>query len=290
MRALDSFVAPYPYCRSIRGNVDRRASVPESAMVARRSLGAELQIGSPMTQTPSRSASTSWAPTSTAWVNGPGLSYCGLVDQPTSPAEMWDTRYAGADDYLFGDQPNDYLKAQAHLIPPGSDVLCLADGEGRNGVFLAEMGHRVTSVDLSSVALAKASALADQRGVKLATVVADLGTFDLGENTWDAIVSVFAHMPATVRGGVHAQAAKALRPNGWFILEAYQPDQADRDTGGPSRRSFLATADELVNELQGLNIVHRNEAERAVVEGPAHSGMALVVQITAQNSEDEESL
>ncbi len=195
---------------------------------------------------------------------------------------MWNTRYDGASDYLFGDQPNDYLRDQAQLIPPASTVLCLADGEGRNGVFLAELGHHVTSVDLSSVALKKADGLAAQRGVSLTTVEADLGTFELGTAQWDAIVSVFAHMPAKVRAPLHARVVEALKPGGWFILEAYQPDQAERDTGGPSNRSFLASAEQLVEELNGLQFTEQNETERPVVEGPAHSGLALVVQITAK--------
>lgn len=217
------------------------------------------------------------------------MLYCDRVDHSATPSEVWNTRYGGTSDYLFGDQPNDYLRDRAHLIPPASSVLCLADGEGRNGVFLAELGHHVTSVDLSAVALKKAETLASQRGVPLTTVEADLGSFDLGTAKWDAIVSVFAHMPAKVRAPLHTRVVDALKPGGLFILEAYQPDQAERDTGGPSQRSFLASADQLVAELDGLQFTDRTETERPVVEGPAHSGLALVVQITAQKAKKQDT-
>ena len=110
---------------------------------------------------------------------------------------FWDDRYRG-DTYAYGTEPNDFLRAEAHRIGVGP-VLCLAEGEGRNAVFLASLGHRVTAVDFSAEGLRKAARLARDRGVEIELVEADLATFDLGEAAWSGIVSIFAHTPPAIR-------------------------------------------------------------------------------------------
>ncbi|MCB0990153.1 MAG: class I SAM-dependent methyltransferase [Acidimicrobiales bacterium] len=192
---------------------------------------------------------------------------------------MWDQRYS-VDEYVYGTAPNDFLRQQADSLRPGS-ALCLADGEGRNGVYLAELGHAVTSVDLSTVAMAKAAALADQRGVTLSTHVADLAAFDLGEARWDLVVSIFAHTPPTIRRDVHRRVTHALRPGGTLVLEAYTPDQIGRGTGGPPVAEMTMTLQGLIDELEGLDIVHGVELVRPVVEGAGHTGDGAVVQVVA---------
>ena len=120
-------------------------------------------------------------------------------------ADDWNERYR-SDDYFYGTAPNEFLAASAALIPPGP-VLCLADGEGRNGVFLAARGHAVTAVDQSSVGLAKAARLAASRGVALHTVVADLADFAIAPGAWSAVVSMFVHLPQPLRREVHRRGA-----------------------------------------------------------------------------------
>ncbi|MGI9609270.1 MAG: SAM-dependent methyltransferase [Acidimicrobiia bacterium] len=202
---------------------------------------------------------------------------------PPTPADVWDGRYAG-DSYVYGTEPNDFLRNTVADVPPG-DVLCLADGEGRNGVYLAEHGHRVSSVDLSQRGLEKAERLAAERGVKVHTIVADLGSFDLGIDRWDLIVSIFAHTPPKVRARIHAAIATALRPDGLFILESYTPDQIGRGTGGPPSAKFTMTLAELRAELTTMNIVRGEELVRPVLEGPGHTGDGAVVQVIATPSE-----
>lgn len=192
---------------------------------------------------------------------------------------MWDQRYS-VDEYVYGTAPNDFLRQQAQSLTPGS-ALCLADGEGRNGVYLAELGHSVTSVDLSSVAMAKAAALADQRGVTLSTHVADLAAFNLGQARWDLVVSIFAHTPPAIRRDVHRRVTHALRPGGTLVLEAYTPDQIGRGTGGPPVAEMTMTLQDLIDELEGLDIVHGVELVRSVVEGAGHTGDGAVVQVVA---------
>jgi SAM-dependent methyltransferase len=199
---------------------------------------------------------------------------------PLTPDQMWEARYRAADGYLYGTEPNDFVAESVVGLPIG-DALCLADGEGRNGVYLAELGHHVTSVDVAATGLAKAARLAEVRGVELITILADLADFDLGENRWDLIVSVFAHTPPPVRARLHAAVATALRPGGRFILEAYTPDQIGRGTGGPPIPELTMTLAGLRRELTGMTIEHGVEKTRPVIEGPGHTGDGAVVQVIA---------
>ena len=144
---------------------------------------------------------------------------------------MWDERYRG-EEYVYGTSPNDFLRSQITHLPRGQ-ILCLAEGEGRNAVFLAERGYDVTAVDQSPVGLAKARQLAEQRGVSIETVVADLGAFEVAPEVWDGIVSIFAHVPPPARRHVHRQVVTGLRPGGVLLLEAYRPEQLEYHTGGP---------------------------------------------------------
>ena len=202
---------------------------------------------------------------------------------PGPPPDFWDARYAEAD-LAYGDAPNDFLAGVTDRLAPAAKVLCLAEGQGRNAVFLAQRGHDVTAVDLSEVGLERARALAAERGVEVQTVAADLASYDLGDRQWDAVVSVFAHTPADVRRALHRRVVAALRPGGAFVLEAYTPEQTRRDTGGPSGDAAIdvtMTAAGLAEELDGLTAEVLRETERSVMEGPYHRGDAAVVQMLA---------
>lgn len=201
-------------------------------------------------------------------------------DRP-DPKSMWEARYGETDQYVYGTAPNEFLAAAVADVGPG-DALCLADGEGRNGVYLAELGHRVMSVDLSEAGMAKAAALAAERGVELTTVVADLADFDLGTARWDLVISIFAHTPPPIRQRVHAALATALRPGGVFILEAYTPDQIGRGTGGPRVPEVTMDLERLADEIKGLTFEHEAEFVRPVHEGPGHTGDGAVVQLIAR--------
>ncbi|MCB1666013.1 MAG: class I SAM-dependent methyltransferase [Pseudomonadales bacterium] len=194
---------------------------------------------------------------------------------------MWDERYS-TEDYAYGTQPNDFLAEQFACIPAGGRVLCLADGEGRNGVFLAQQGYEVTSVDLSRVGLEKAARLAEDRGVSLHTVHADLAEFDPGNAQWDGIVSIFCHLPGPVRQKLYPQIPASLTAGGVFLLEAYTPAQLAHGTGGPKDADMLMTAEKLQAELPALHFSLLREVERNIVEGSYHTGIASVVQAIAR--------
>lgn len=194
--------------------------------------------------------------------------------------DPWDERYSTSE-YVYGTKPNDLLRDQLSSLPVGGRVLCLADGEGRNGVFLARQGMQVTSLDRSTVGLEKARALAALQGVHIETVAADLATADLGNDAWDAIVSIFCHLPADLRASVHQRVVRALRPGGVFLLEAYTPEQLQYKTGGPPTVDLLVTAQALTAELHELDVLLCREVTRDVFEGRLHHGRSAVVQYIA---------
>jgi SAM-dependent methyltransferase len=192
--------------------------------------------------------------------------------------KFWDDRYAAHPEYLYGTEPSDFLAERYSALPPGGEVLCLADGEGRNGVFLATQGMRVTGVDSSAVGLAKAQRLATERGVSLDTVVADLATWELGDARWDGVVSIWAHLPAPIRATLHPRIARALRPGGVLLLEHYHPRQLGYGTGGPPDPTMMLTLEELDAAFPEWIRLHTFEGERVVVEGSGHGGKSYVTQ------------
>lgn len=197
-------------------------------------------------------------------------------------ASFWDNRYT-TEGYIYGIEPNEFLAAHVGEIPSGP-VLCLADGEGRNGVFIAGRGHDVTSVDQSAVALQKAKQLAQSRHLGLTTHVADLSNYEIAPAAWAGVVAIFMHLPPVLRRGVLARAEAGLRSGGVFLLECYTPAQIGRGTGGPSDPELCPTLAALRAELPGLRLEIGRELERDVVEGAGHSGMSAVVQVLARKA------
>lgn len=197
-----------------------------------------------------------------------------------SKVESWNQRYDRAE-YVFGVEPNDFLRDVADRIPAGP-VLCLAEGEGRNAVFLAGRGHAVTAVDQSVVGLTKAQRLAAERGVTIETTVADLGQFRIEPGAWAGIVSIFWHVPADLRISVYGRVVAGLQPGGVFILEAYTPAQIGLDTGGPGDPALTPTLAQIREELAGLEFDVGRELRREVLEGIGHTGWSQVVQVLAR--------
>jgi len=188
---------------------------------------------------------------------------------------MWDERY-GAEGYFYGTEPNAFLVEHAQMLE--GPVLSLAEGEGRNGVFLASLGLEVLGVDGSAVGLAKAQALAASRSLKIRTEVADLGLFVPAENHYRSVVSIFAHLPYAIRARLYPLVTRCLKPGGILLLEAYTERQLERNTGGPKDPDLLMSRSKLEREFPELQPLLLQEIDREVSEGHGHMGLASVVQ------------
>ena len=192
------------------------------------------------------------------------------------PKSYWDQRFAG-EEFVYGKQPNDFLRQQAAGLAAGQ-ALCLAEGEGRNAVFLAELGHQVCAQDISPVGLRKAEALAQQKDVNITTICCDLAALDLKPNSLDLIAAIWMQVEPEIRARVFEQAVAALRPGGHLLIEAYHPQQLNFSSGGPTRRELLIEAAQLQQELATLEPLILQEIERTITEGSAHQGRSAVVQ------------
>jgi cyclopropane fatty-acyl-phospholipid synthase-like methyltransferase len=199
----------------------------------------------------------------------------------TSPPTPWDARYAG-DGYLFGEAPNAFLAAQAARLPPGGCALALADGEARNGVWLAQQGLRVLSVDSSSVAQEKARRLARSRGVELHLELADLETWSFPESRFDVVVAIFIQFAGpALRARLFAAIKRALTPGGLLLLEGYRPKQLEYRTGGPPIAENLYTEAMLREAFGDLEIVELVSRDSVIREGAAHNGLSALIDLVA---------
>ena len=200
---------------------------------------------------------------------------------------FWDQQYAG-DDYRYGTAPNAFLREQATHFAPASDILVPGDGEGRNGVWLATQGHRVTALDMSPVGLAKAQALAAQQGVTIATLEANLAAWTPAPASCDVLALIYLHLPPALRADVHARLATALRPGGWLLLEGFHPRQRREGctSGGPGDIEMLFTLDQLRADwaASGLHEELAWEGQVTLAEGPGHAGPAWITRYLARRA------
>lgn len=199
-----------------------------------------------------------------------------------SEGEQWNARYAG-EGFLFGEEPNAFLKRQAELLRPGTKALAVADGEGRNGVWLAQQGLEVVSTDISEVAQAKAARLAQSRGVSLDLRLADAASWEWPPAAFDLVAAIFIQFanPAD-RERIFAGIRRTLRPGGLILLEGYRPEQVAYGTGGPPHVENLYTARMLRDAFAGFEIISLAEYDAEVEEGSAHSGMSALIDLVAR--------
>jgi cyclopropane fatty-acyl-phospholipid synthase-like methyltransferase len=195
---------------------------------------------------------------------------------------LWNERFGGAE-YFYGTEPNAFLASQVHLLQAGKTVLSVADGEGRNGVWLAKQGLDVLAVDFSENALEKSRRLAASRGVSLQTELVDVHTWDWGENRFDVIVAIFIQFASSAeRPALHRAIQQALKPGGLLLLQGYTPKQLEYRTGGPSNVDNLYTAEDLRRDFGAMEILQLREHDAEISEGPGHSGMSALVDLVAR--------
>lgn len=202
----------------------------------------------------------------------------------TTPSGIafWDARYR-TEEFVYGTRPNAFLVSQAHRLRPGMRVLALADGEGRNGVWLAEQGLDVLAVDASSVALDKARTLATERGVTLEIELADLTSWDFGTGRFDAVVAIFIQFAdPSLRAQIFSQIRDCLKPGGLLILQGYRPEQLEYGSGGPRQIENLYTAALLRESFADMQLLHLQEHDAVLAEGDGHSGLSALIDLVAQ--------
>jgi SAM-dependent methyltransferase len=199
-----------------------------------------------------------------------------------SEYERWEGRY-GVPEYIFGTEPNYFLASCKSLLPRSGKALAVADGEGRNGVWLAEQGLDVLSIDFSPAAQQKAKALAKERGVTIAFERADVHTWDYPEAAFDVVVEIFTQFSAPAdRSRKWAGMRRALKPGGLMIIQGYTPKQLQYGTGGPGQVENLYTRAMLEEAFRGFHDVRILEEEVDIHEGTSHGGMSAVINFTAR--------
>lgn len=195
--------------------------------------------------------------------------------------EFWNTRYA-TEAYVFGTAPNAFLASQAQRLKPGQRALAVADGEGRNGVWLAQQGLRVHAIDFSPVALAKAARLAAGRGVQVEFEQADLLHWRWPDAAYDVIVAIFIQFsPPPERDRIIEGIRRSLRPGGTLILQGYTPKQIEFGTGGPSNPANLYTRADLERWFGDWDMQHLADYEAHISEGAHHHGQSALIDLVA---------
>lgn len=197
-------------------------------------------------------------------------------------SDFWNARYA-TEAYIFGTAPNRFLESQVALIRPGMRALAIADGEGRNGVWLAQQGVAVHAIDVSPVALEKARKLAVERGVALEFEQADVLDWSWPEAAYDLVVAIFIQfVPPPGRERIIAGIRRTLKPGGLLILQGYTPKQIEFKTGGPPDPANMYTADLLRDWFGDWSILHLAEHESFISEGSHHRGMSALIDLVAK--------
>ncbi|MDO9134366.1 MAG: class I SAM-dependent methyltransferase [Hydrogenophaga sp.] len=200
----------------------------------------------------------------------------------SDPANTWNRRFAEPG-FLFGCEPNGWLREHAHVWSPGEHVLCVADGEGRNSVWLAEQGLVVEAFDIAATGVAKARELAAQRGVAVNFTVTDCETWAWPDRTLDGVAAIFVQFAdPPLRARLFANMVRALKPGGWLVLQGYTPRQLEYRTGGPPVASHLYTETLLREAFAGLDIDTLREYEADLSEGSGHHGRSALIGMVAR--------
>ena len=200
----------------------------------------------------------------------------------SDPANTWNQRFA-APGFLFGSEPNAWLREHANIWTAGERVLCVADGEGRNSVWLAEQGLAVDAFDIAEIGVAKARDLAAQRSVAVNFTVAECDTWAWPDGTLDGVAAIFVQFAdPDLRTRLFNNMVRALKPGGWLVLQGYTPQQLEYRTGGPPVASHLYTETLLREAFADLDIVTLREYEAELAEGIGHHGRSALIGMVAR--------
>lgn len=197
-----------------------------------------------------------------------------------SMQDEWNKRF-GKEDYFYGIEPNAFVKEQLLKLKPGK-ILFLAEGEGRNSVYVAKLGWDVDAVDFSISGKEKAERLAVENNVKINYQISDLNEFVFKENYYDVVVNNFFHTFEDSRISIHNKVKSSLKSGGKYILEAFAKEQIKRNTGGPKNIDLLYSLEEINNDFQDFDFIHFSKEEIKLSEGSGHEGSAIVIRFVGE--------
>ncbi|SFZ81277.1 Methyltransferase domain-containing protein [Devosia enhydra] len=195
---------------------------------------------------------------------------------------FWDEKFSRGG-YYFGEAPNAFLASQKHRLPASGTALAIADGEGRNGVWLAEQGLAVTAIDSSSIGLGKAEDLARRRGVSITTELTDIADYGWPPERFDVVAGIFFQFaPPALRGAIFAGIKRTVKPGGLVLIEGYRPEQLAYRTGGPPQIEHLYTRELLMAAFGDFEILALSAHDSEIFEGSGHAGRSALIDLVAR--------
>ncbi|GGF18561.1 methyltransferase [Halobacillus andaensis] len=194
---------------------------------------------------------------------------------------QWDERFA-EEGFVYGTKVNEFIRQHAGILPANAKVTCFAEGEGRNAVYLAGQGHKVTAYDQSQIGLDKMSELAREQGVEVTPVQADLTKDEVGTLSSDAAVMVFGHVPKSGQPFLMKSIFTSVKPGGYILFEVYSEEQLEYGTGGPPSKDLLYDPADVLHWIEGCKVLHFYYGEAVRHEGDRHTGLGHVIQVVAQ--------
>lgn len=207
-----------------------------------------------------------------------------MTDSRPDPAAFWDKAF-GNSEYRYGKNPNAFIaETLPKLLKEGARVLCVGDGEGRNGVWCARQGYQTTSLEPSSAGIQKTRALADEFGVPINSIQDVMPSAQIKDQSFDAVVLTYIHALPGTREEIHQACVRALAPGGVIVLEGFTPAQRERGltSGGPGNMAMLFTESMLQDDFKDLEIEYIEELTTTLNEGPGHQGEAEVIRLIAR--------
>lgn len=192
--------------------------------------------------------------------------------------EHWDNSFSDKD-FVYGEGENVFINNQSHIIPVHSKVACFAEGEGRNAIYLAQLGHNVTTYDQSVVGLEKTKTLASQNNVEVETIEMDLTKEKVKSNQYDAAIMVFGHVPKEGQQFLMESMIDAVKPGGHIIFEVYSEAQLAYKTGGPQSVNMLYNPTDILHWIENYKCIHFYYGEAERNEGKRHTGLGHVIQV-----------